>query len=67
MQMIFTTHRETCPLITLNSLRILQPKNGKYLGLQTELKKTYIYQTKTTWTSTEENVLTTRYLITTVD
>jgi hypothetical protein len=38
-QVIFITHREMCPPVTLNSLRIPQAKDAKYLELYLDSRK----------------------------
>jgi len=60
----FTIHEETCPSVTLNSQRIPQAEDAKYLGLYLDRrltgknwKKHIFTKHKTTWTSTGENVL----------
>jgi len=64
----FTTRRETCPLVTLNGLRIPQAEDAKYLGLYLDriLKKTCIQQAKATWNSIGQNVAA-RQQIATID
>jgi len=42
------------------SLKQKMPNIRATPGLQTKLKKTYIYQAETTWTLTRENVLANR-------
>jgi hypothetical protein len=65
--MTFTTHRERCPSVTLNGQSIPQAEDAKYLGLHLDRRlnwRKHIYQAKTTWTSTGENVLATQQQIT---
>jgi len=63
------TRREMCPPVTLNGLKISQAQDAKYLRprSQTELQKVHIHQAKTTWNSTEQDVLAARQQVATLN
>jgi len=69
VQVTFTTHRKTCPPVTLNGLKIPQTKDVKYLGLHLDrkLEKAHVHRAKTSWNTIEQNVLAARQQIATVD